>query len=190
MPVLQKRAARLRTWFSSTDDVTFSVRASARTARFVIPVIEKLTREDLIGQTYRLAVALWGRWEQPPLTLYEGDVSLCRIHGPLLKGSAGYRPSGGLIETPGLHTSLTSAEAHELDQRLQKAIERVIREWAEERDCEADAHKLMLDGNDHEVPTAADPSSEHFPNSKTTAPIQRPESPRISNTRGKEGENA
>lgn len=133
MPVLQKRAARLRAWFSSTDDVTFSVRTSARIADFTIPIIQRLIRDDRVGETYRWAVALWFRWETPPLTLYQGEISLCRIHGPLLESSNGYRPAGGRIETTGFEVNLSSEEAYHLDQRLRQAIEQTIRTWAEEQ---------------------------------------------------------
>lgn len=133
MPVFQTPMARLRAWFSLTDDVTFTVRTSARIAKSIMPVVGKLTRDDWDGETYRWAVALWARWETPPLTLYQGEISLCRIHGPLLACSNGYRPAGGRVETTGFEANLTSEDAYQLDQCLRQAIERTIRRWAEER---------------------------------------------------------
>ena len=133
MPVFQTSMARLRAWFSPIDDVTFTVRTSARISKSVIPAVEKLIRDDKNGETYRWAVALWSRWETPPLTLYQGEISLCRIHGPLLGSSNGYRPAGGRIETTGFEANLSSEEAYQLDQRLRQAIEQTIRRWAEEQ---------------------------------------------------------
>ena len=84
------------------------------------------------GETYRCAVALWHRWDAPPLQLYQGTVSLCRIDGPSISDESGYRPAGGLVETPGLTANLSPDEAHDLDNRIKAAIETAIRAWADE----------------------------------------------------------
>ena len=132
MPVFQTIAARLRARFFPEDAATVTVRTTPRIAHFVKPIIEMLTREGRTGETYRCAVALWHRWDAPPLQLYQGTVSLCRIDGPSISDESGYRPAGGLVETPGLTANLSPDEAHDLDNRIKAAIETAIRAWADE----------------------------------------------------------
>jgi hypothetical protein len=133
MPIFQNATARLHAWLFPDGDVIFTVRTRPRIAHFVLPIVEKLIGDDKVGETYRCAVAFWHRWNEPPLTIFQGTVSLCRIDGPLTKKKETYRPAGGLVETAGLTARLPSDEAHDLDQRLRAAIEKTIRDWAEER---------------------------------------------------------
>ena len=134
MPVFQSIIARLHSRYFPRDIASFSVRMTPRIARFVMPIIEKLSRDDRAGETYRFAVALWHRWDIPPLNVYLGMASLCRIDGPSTSDERGYRPAGGLVETPGLTAHLSPDEAHDLDNRIKAAIETTIREWADETD--------------------------------------------------------
>jgi hypothetical protein len=109
MPVFQTIAARLHARFFPEDAATFTVRTTPRIARFVKPIIEKLIRDDRAGET-----------------------SLCRIDGPSITDERGYRPTGGLVETPGLTARLSPDEANDLDNRIKAVIETTIREWADE----------------------------------------------------------
>ena len=132
MPVFQSITARLHARFFPGDIASFTVRMTPRIARFVMPIIEKLIRDDRAGETYRCAVAFWHRWDVPPLNVYLGTSSLCRIDGPSTSDKSGYRPAGGLVETPGLTAHLSADEAHGLDNRIKAAIETAIRKWADE----------------------------------------------------------
>lgn len=132
MPIPQNIITRLRAPFLPEDVATFTVRATPRIAHFVKPIIEKLIRNDKVGETYRFALALWHRWDVPPLNVYLGTASLCRIDGPSTPDERGYRPAGGLVETPGLTAHLSPDEAHDLDNRIKAAIETAIREWADD----------------------------------------------------------
>ena len=132
MPVFQNITARLHARFLPEDVASFTVRTTPRIAHFVMPIIEKLIRDDRAGETYRFAVALWHRWDVPPLNVYLGTSSLCRIDGPSTSDERGYRPAGGLVETPGLTAHLSPDEAHDLDNRIKAAIETTIRNWADE----------------------------------------------------------
>ncbi len=132
MPVFQSITARLHARFFPEDVASFTVRMTPRIAHFVMPIIEKLIRDDRIGETYRFAVALWHRWDVPPLNVYLGTSSLCRIDGPSTSDERGYRLAGGLVETPGLTAHLSPDEAHDLDNRIKTAIETAIRAWADE----------------------------------------------------------
>ena len=132
MPVFQRIATRLHARFFPGDVATFTVRITPRIGRFVMPIIEKLIRDDKIGETYRFAVALWHRWDVPLLNVYLGTASLCRIDGPSITDERGYRAAGGLVETPGLTAHLSPNEAHDLDNRIKAAIETTIRNGADE----------------------------------------------------------
>lgn len=132
MSVLQNITARLHAWFFPEDIATFTVRTTPRIALFVMPIVEKLIGDDQVGETYRFAVAFWHRWNVPPLTVYLGTASLCRIDGPSTMKEEVYRPAGGLVETPGLTAHLSSEEAHDLDKRLKMAVEKTILDWADE----------------------------------------------------------
>ena len=115
-----------------SETETFTFRATPRIAHFVMPIVERLTRDDEVGETYRCIVAFWHRWSAPPLYIYQGTTSLCRIDGPLLRDGQGFVPSGGIVETPGLTASLSAVDAEALDARIKEAIEATIYEWAEE----------------------------------------------------------
>ncbi len=132
MPVFQNIPARLHARFLAKDVASFTVRMTPRIGRFVMPIIEKLIRDDKTGETYRCAVAFWHRWDVPPLNVYLGSASLCRIDGPATSDESGYRPACGLVETPGLTAHLSPDEAHDLDNRIKAAIETTIRNWADE----------------------------------------------------------
>ncbi|UNC14056.1 hypothetical protein FE249_07465 [Acidiphilium multivorum] len=132
MPVFQSIVARLHGRFFPEDVATLTVQTTPRIGFFVKPIITRLTRDDKIGETYRFAVALWQRWDVPPLNVYLGTASLCRIDGPSTSDERGYRPAGGLVETPGLTAHLSPDEAHELDNRIKATIETTIRDWADE----------------------------------------------------------
>ena len=132
MSVFQTIAARWHARVFPEDVATFTVRTTPRIADFVKPIIQKLIRDDQMGLTYRCAVALWHRWEVPPLNVYLGTVSLCRIDGPISTDENTHRPAGGLVETPGLTARLSPDEAHDLDTRIRAAIETTIRSWADE----------------------------------------------------------
>ena len=132
MPVFQNLAARLYARFFPEDITTFTVRTTPRIAHFVMPIVERLIHDDKVGETYRCAVALWHRWDEPPLAMYQGTVSLCRINGPSITPDGVSLPAGGLVEAPGLSTRLSPDETHDLDNRLKTVIETTIRDWADQ----------------------------------------------------------
>lgn len=111
--------------------------ADAHIARFAAPLIDKLLADDPNGKTYRCTIAHWHLAERPPLALYLGSLSRCRIDGPLQDAPADYPngchlPLGGLLNTPGVTAHLTPFEAKALQHHIQEAIEREIVAWANE----------------------------------------------------------
>jgi len=113
--------------FDSQVDLRFSI--DERMAEYVRPLIEKLVAKGEDGETYRMALAEWQRSERPPLALYDGDTSVCRIDGPWQwEGSEAF-PLGGLILSPGITAHLNPFEARALSEHMKCAIERAILEW-------------------------------------------------------------
>lgn len=129
MSILRDGMARLGLPPSQGGTVTLRFCMTARIARYLTPLIEKLAADDLDGETYRSAIAAWQQTTRPPLAIYRGDISACHIDGPLQKAEVNYLPLGGLIETPGVTAHLNPIEAEALDQRLRAAIEQTIRAW-------------------------------------------------------------
>lgn len=121
-------------WLHLGNRVTLRFRVHPRIAREALPLIEKLLADTPDGETYRFAIGFWRHAERPPLTVYPGDSSTCRIDGPLQAAARTYFPLGGLVETPYVTAHLTPFEAHALDQLLREAIERVIRAWTAEHE--------------------------------------------------------
>lgn len=129
MPVFQNIIASLHARFFPEADVTFTVRTTPRIAHFIMPIVERLIDDD--GERDRCALVLWFRWDEPPLTLYQGTASLCRISRSLITDEETPRPAGGWVETPGLTARLSSEEAQDLDNCLKMVIEKTIRDWAD-----------------------------------------------------------
>ncbi|MFS3137491.1 hypothetical protein ACLRDC_19335 [Gluconacetobacter sacchari] len=132
MPIL--RAAL--DWLRLGNRVTLRFRVHPRIAREALPLIEKLLADTPDGETYRFAIGFWRHAERPPLTVYRGDSSTCRIDGPLQAAARTYFPLGGLIETPYVTAHLTPFEAQALDMRIRDAIEHVIRAWTAEHELD------------------------------------------------------
>lgn len=132
MPVFLSAFARLQSWLSPASDLTLSVKAPAHILRMVGPIIEKLSADDKIGESYRCATSHWFRYDVPPLAYYLGSTSTCVISGPLLKHGQAYRPTGAIIQTPGLDVRLPPEDAYDLDQQIQTAIESTIVDWVAE----------------------------------------------------------
>src|SRR3546814_1467720 len=115
-----------------SGETKFALRLNARMARYVIPLIEKLCRDDCDGDAYRVAVRHWHRAERPVLDLFQGPVSLLRIDGPRNHVGDYLFPLGALIESPGVTAHLAPFEARELESRVRQAIEQENLLWIAE----------------------------------------------------------
>jgi hypothetical protein len=109
--------------------VKLSFFAEYRTACYVAPLIRKMVAETDDGETYRTAVIEWHKAERPPLAIYHGDTSFCRIDGPNQWVNDQSFPLGGLILSPGVTAHLNPFEAHKLREHLQGVIEEAILTW-------------------------------------------------------------
>ncbi|TRO89479.1 hypothetical protein FKB34_14570 [Glycocaulis profundi] len=137
MSIFQQAMNRIAGFLCSPRKTRLCYVVDSRIARTVSADIKRLIQDNPDGLTYRCAIAHWTHAERPPLARYLGSVSLCRIDGPLQDAPADYSqtsylPLGGLIQTPGVTAHLTPFEAHALQDRIQKAIEREIVGWTRE----------------------------------------------------------
>ena len=129
MSIFRRAMDRLANRLWAGRKVTLRFTADYRIAGFTLPLIERLLLDNDDGETYRCSIAQWTLNERPPLRIYRGELSSLRIDGPLQKAGMSYLPLGGLIETPSVTAHLNPVEAHELDGRVQEAIEKTILHW-------------------------------------------------------------
>ena len=133
MSVFRRALDRLAGFLWTSRKVTLRVSADPRTARYALPLIKKLLADDDDGETYRTALKDWHRAERPPLALYHGTTSFCRIDGPSQWVGDRPFPLGGLILSPGVTAHLDPFEAEALHEHMQGAVERAIRAWLADR---------------------------------------------------------
>ena len=136
MSIFRNGMARLGLPLFQGGRVTLRFCMTARIARYLAPLIGKLAADDPDGETYRCAIAAWQHSKRPPLAIYQGDLSTCRIDGPLQNAGRHYLPLGGLIETPGVTAHLNPVEAEALDRHLRAAIDRTIRAWVADHELD------------------------------------------------------
>lgn len=129
MSILHRVLDRIADWRWTGRNVTMHFRAEYRIARVTLPLIQRLLADDRDGETYRCSIAQWVINERPTLHVHRGMISTLRIDGPLQDADGAYFPLGGLIEAPGVTAHLDPIEADRLDDRVQEAIDRTLREW-------------------------------------------------------------
>lgn len=132
MSVFRRAADRLADFLYAGRKVSLHFIADYDTARYVLPLIKKLIADDEDGETYRTALVDWHRVERPPLALYDGEASFCRIDGPLQWVGDRRFPLGGLVLSSGVTAHLDPFEADALYDHMKATIERAIREWIAE----------------------------------------------------------
>jgi hypothetical protein len=137
MTIFHRALDRLADFIWTGRKVNLRFAAEYRTACYAVPIINKLLAEGEDGDAYRTALIPWHEAERPPLASYQGDTSLCRIDGPLQKAGQDWVPLGGLILSPGVTAHLDPFEAQALNEKMQQAIEAVIRAWVGDHDLTA-----------------------------------------------------
>ena len=145
MSIVTRALDRLADFIWTGRKVTLRFTAEYPTACYAVPLIRKLLAEGEDGDAYRTALIPWYEAERPPLAIYRGDVSTCRIDGPWQQAGRDGFPLGGLILSPGVTAHLDPFEARALHENMSQAIEGVILAW----------------GRDHDL-TAMPPVDEHF----------------------------
>lgn len=137
MSIFRKTVDRLADLLRRDGKVTYRASTNARIASHVTPLLDKLVANDEDGDTLRNALIPWQRAERPPIAVYCGDLSFCRIDGPWQVASNHWLPLGGLILSPGVTAHLNPFEAQALHKRMQQAIESAILAWVREHDLYA-----------------------------------------------------
>lgn len=134
MSIFRRAMDRLADFIWTGRKVNLRFTAEYRTACFTAPLIAKLLAEDADGHAYRSAIVPWHRAERPPLDIYQGHTSFCRIDGPLQWVGNKSFAMGGLILSPGVTAHLNPFEADELRDHMQQAIEAAIVAWVRDHD--------------------------------------------------------
>ena len=140
MPVFRKAVDRLAYLLRGDRRITYRAYIDARVAPYVTPLLDKIVADDEDGDTLRNSLIPWRRAQRPPIAIYRGDVSTCRIDGPWQVADAHWLPLGGLIVTSGVTAHLDPFEAQALHKRMQQAIEDTILAWVREHDLYALRH--------------------------------------------------
>lgn len=138
MPIFRKAVDRLADLLRRDRKITYRAYIDARTAPYVVPLLDKIVADNEDGDTLRNSLIPWRRAQRPPIAIYRGDVSTCRIDGPWQVADDHWFPLGGLILTSGVTAHLNPFEAEALHRRMQKAIEDTVFAWA----CEHDLYAL------------------------------------------------
>lgn len=140
MPVFRKAVDRLADLLRGDRRITYRAYINARVAVYMTPLLNKIVADDEDGDTFRNSLIPW-RWAQrPPIAIYRGDVSICRIDGPWQVADGHWLPLGGLIVTSGVTAHLNPFEAQALHKRMQQAIEDITLAWVREHDLYALRH--------------------------------------------------
>ena len=137
MPIIDRALDRLADFLWTGRKVTLRFTAEYRTACFALPLIKKLLAEGEDGEAYRIALIDWLRAERPPLALYHGTSSFCRIDGPREWVEDRSFPLGGLILSPGVTAHLDPFEARELHDHMKWTIEQAIWAWVADHNLDA-----------------------------------------------------
>jgi len=134
MPVFRKAVDRLSDLLHRDGKVTYRTRIDAREAAYLSSMLDRITADDEDGEALRFFLIRSMRGERPPIDIYRGDTSTCRIDGPWQDVDRHWLPLGALILTPGVTAHLDPFEAKALHRKMQAAIETAIQAWARDQD--------------------------------------------------------
>src|SRR3546814_20889879 len=129
MLIFRKAVDRLADLLRRDRKVIYRTYISARTAPYVTPLLDRIVADDENGDTFRNSLIPWGRAERPPIAIYRGDISRCRIDGPWQRADDEWLPLGGLIVTSGVTAHLDPFEAQVMHKRMHQ--DRTSVEWGE-----------------------------------------------------------
>ncbi|MFV0642901.1 MAG: hypothetical protein ACK5NN_00120, partial [Sphingomonadaceae bacterium] len=132
MLFFRKAVDRLTDLLRRDDKITYRAFIDARMAPYVVPLLDRLTADNEDSDALHGSLIHWKRAERPPLHIYQGHTSFCRIDGPLQWAGNVDLPLGGLILSPSVTAHLDPFAAGELDKRMQRAIEDTIIDWVRE----------------------------------------------------------
>lgn len=134
MPVSRKAVDRLSDLLRRDGKVTYRTRIDAREAAYLSPMLDRITADGEDGEALRFFLNRSICGERPPIDIYRGGTSTCRIDGPWQEVDRYWLPLGGLVLTLGATAHLDPFEAKALHRKMQDAIETAIRAWARDQD--------------------------------------------------------
>lgn len=134
MPVFRKAMDRLSDLLRRDGKVTYRARIDARAARYLGPMLDRITTDDEDGDALRFFLIQSMRGERPPIEIYHGHTSTCRIDGPWQEVGDHWLPLGGLVHTIGSTAHLDPFEAKALHRKMEEAVEVAIHSWARDQD--------------------------------------------------------
>ena len=140
MPIFRNAVDWLADLLRRDRKITYRTFIDARLAPHVTPLLDRIVADDEDGDTLRNSLIPWRRAQRPPIAIYRGDVSTCRIDGPWQVVDRHWLPLGGLIVTAGVTAHLNPFEAQALHKRMQQAIEESVLAWVREHDLYALRH--------------------------------------------------
>ncbi|WP_303762382.1 hypothetical protein [Sphingobium yanoikuyae] len=140
MPIFRKAVDRLADLMRCDRKATYRAIINARLAPYVTPLLDRIVADDEDGDTLRNSLIPWRRAQRPPVAIYRGDVSTCRIEGPWQVADRHWLPPGGLMVKTGVTAHLNPFEAQALHKRMQQAIEDTGLAWVRKRDLYALRH--------------------------------------------------
>lgn len=140
MPIFRKAVDRLADPLRRDHKIRYRAVIDARIAPYVTPLLDRIVADDEDGDTLRNSLIPWRRAQRPPIAIYRGDVSTCRIDGPWQEADHHWLPLGGLIVTTGVTAHLNPFEAQALHKQIQQAIEDTVLAWVREHDLYARRH--------------------------------------------------
>lgn len=140
MSVFRKAVDRLADLLRGDRRITYRASIDARLAPYIVPLLDKIVADDEDGDTFRNSLVPWLRAQRPPIAIYQGHVSTCRIDGPWQVAGRDWLPLGGLIVARGVTAHLDPFEAQALLKRMRRAIEDGIHAWVDEHDLHGRGH--------------------------------------------------
>ncbi|WDF73608.1 hypothetical protein [Novosphingobium sp. KACC 22771] len=134
MPVSRKTVDRLYDLLRRDGKVTYRAWIDAREARYLTRMLDRITTDDEDGDALRFFLIRSMRGERPPIDIYRGHTSTCRIDGPWQEVDHYWLPLGGLVLTIGATAHLDPFEAKALHRKMEEVVEAAIRAWARDQD--------------------------------------------------------
>ena len=109
----------------------------ARTARFVLPIVNKLIADSPDGETCRMSLAGRFHTERPVIEYFRGSLSSLRVEGPWLRRDGLSFPMGALLSSPGISSHLSPIETIALCEQIGEAVEDAILHWIAVHDLQS-----------------------------------------------------
>jgi hypothetical protein len=110
-----------------TPDFTFTCPAAL--AAEIVPVLERLLRDDADGAAYRLVASAWRLFERPILQTYAGDRYLLQTEGPQQTVDGIAFAMGSEIMGPNGWARLDPIETAALVAEIKCHIDQVVGDW-------------------------------------------------------------